>query len=67
MVPRFVHDLIFSNILRGQILTRINEKVIATPSLENSATPPERNSALYDFRIDSDFIRKFYDGDANIR
>ena len=67
MVPRFVHDLIFSDILKGQILTRINKKVISLQSFEDSATPPERNSALYDFRIDSDFIRRFYDGDANIR
>ena len=67
MVPRFVHDLIFSDILKGQILTRINKRVISLQSFENSATPPERNSALYDFSIDSDFIRKFYDGDANIR
>ena len=63
MVPKFVHDLIFSDILKGQILTRINKKVISLQSFENSATPPERNSALYD----SDFIRKFYDGDATIR
>ena len=67
MVPRFVHDLIFSDILKGQILTRINKKVISLQSFENSATLPEHNSALYNFRIDSDFIRKFYDGDANIR
>ena len=67
MVPRFVHDLIFSDILKGQILTRINKKVISLQSFENLVIPPERNSALHDYRIDSDFVRKFYDGDANIR
>ena len=67
MIPRFVDVLISSAYVKLQLLVRSIKKVIAIPSFENSATPPERNSALHDFRIDSDFIRKFYDGDANIR